>query len=101
MDSPGTAQGTGSSAQAGGKVIGSSSYRPPWVWADSPCLRRRRLGNLNTILERRGVLRVTTFPARARSKFGDDRLGEVRSTADIQVEIEGSRGGLTAFALEA
>ena len=47
----------------------------------------RLLAHRNRILEREGFLRVPTYPAGARFKFGDGRLGEVRHAADSQWEL--------------
>ena len=47
--------------------------------------RFRGLARRNRILERRGFLRVSTYPACARFKFGDGRLGEARHAADVPV----------------
>ena len=55
----------------------------------------------NRILDWRGIPRVTTYPSKARSRFADGRLGEVRHAADIPVAIAGYRGMRTAFVLEA
>ena len=44
---------------------------------------------------------MASYPASARFKFGDGRLGEVLHEADIPAGIVGNRGKLTAFALEA
>ena len=63
-----------------------------------------RLGWLerqNRILERRGIPRVATYPSKARFRFGDGRLGEVRYAADIPAGIAGNRGVSTAFVLDA
>ena len=48
-----------------------------------------------------GCRRVTTYPAPARFKFGDGRLGEVRRATDIPVGIPGSEGKFTGVALDA
>ena len=50
----------------------------------------------NRILRRGGFQRVPTDPA-----FGDGRLDEVRSAADNSADTAGSKGELTAFALDA
>ena len=42
-----------------------------------------------------------TYPACARFKFGDGRLGEVRSAADTPVGIAVGPGKFTVFGLEA
>ena len=47
------------------------------------------------------MLRVSTYPAGARFKFGDGRLGGVRLAADLPLVIAGTKGEFTAFALEA
>ena len=54
-----------------------------------------------SISERWGAPRAGTYPARARSKFGDCRLGQVSRAADIPAGIAGGRGKFTAFGLEA
>ena len=55
----------------------------------------------SSIVERRGVPRAETFPARARSEFGGGRLGEVRCAADNPAGIVGCRGEFAACVLEA
>ena len=47
-----------------------------------------------------GFLRVRPYPAIARFKFGDGRVGEVKYAADIKVGTAGCRGAFTAVALE-
>ena len=56
------------------------------------------LAQHNRILERRGVPRVATFPSKAKFRFRDGRLGEVRHAADIPVWIVGNKRKFTAFA---
>ena len=60
-----------------------------------------RLEHHNEISERTGIPQVTTYPGRARFKFGDGRLREIHCAADSLAGIAGSRGEFTAFALEA
>ena len=59
------------------------------------------LARLNRILKRRGIPRAATHPSRARSRFGDGRLEEVRHAADIPSGTDGNRGKIAAFVLEA
>ena len=61
----------------------------------------RWLGNRNSLLEKRGFRRVSTFWACARYKFCDGRLGEVRFAAGNPVGLAGCRGTFAACALEA
>ena len=58
------------------------------------------LAHRNRIVEQRGIPRVTTYPAKARTRIGDGRLGGVRHTADIPAGIAGDREMFTAFALD-
>ena len=44
---------------------------------------------------------ISTYPASARFKFGDGRLGRVRFVADVAVGTAGRKRALAAFALEA
>ena len=53
------------------------------------------------LLDRLGVSRADTYPACARFKLGDSRLGEVRCGAASPAEIAGGRGEFTALALGA
>ena len=53
--------------------------------ANSVCCKW--LGRHNSILNCRGVSRAETYPACARFKFGDGRLGHVRCAADIPMGI--------------
>ena len=46
-----------------------------------------------------GSPKAAPYPAMARFKFGDGRLGEVRHAADIEVGIARRRGALAAFVL--
>ena len=66
-------------------------------------LRNRNLllRNRNLLLGKHGFPPVLTYPARARPKFGDGHLGEVRFATDIAVGIAGCNATLTASALEA
>ena len=49
------------------------------------------LGNRKLLLGKRGLLRESTDPECARSKFGDGRLGEVGSASGMTVGIAGCR----------
>ena len=62
----------------------------------SSCLPRHK-----RIPDRRGIPRVTTYPSKARFRFGDGRLGEIRRAADTSVGAAGNRGKFTALVLEA
>ena len=55
----------------------------------------------NRILEGRGAPRVSTYHSKARFRFGDGRLGEVRHAADILVGVAADKGKFAAFALDA
>ena len=61
----------------------------------------RWLSRHNSPLEQKGFLRVLTYPAQARFKFGDGRTGNVCFAADITEGTAGAKGALTAFALDA
>ena len=50
------------------------------------------LENHNSYLRKMGFLRAIPYPAMARSKFGDGRVGEVRHAAEIKVGIAGRMG---------
>ena len=89
----------------GGVEIASSPPRPLWKLAGCLCARNRTalrfldngaaanvvclrwLEHHNRVLQRKGFLLVATYPAFARFKFGDGRLGEVRRAADASVGI--------------
>ena len=62
---------------------------------------RQWLANHNRFLERQGIEKAHLYPADARFKFGDGRIGEVRYAADITVGIAGRKGSFTAFVLDA
>ena len=55
----------------------------------------------NRLLGKKGRQKVSTYPASARGRFGDGRLGDVRHAADIPACISGSQGNFAAFALDA
>ena len=59
----------------------------------------RRLRHHNSMMGQVGLPRVSTYPAPARFKFGDGRMGNVKFAADITVGIAGYKGTFTAFAL--
>ena len=61
----------------------------------------RRLTHSNSLLGEMGLPRVTTHPAMARFKFGEGRMGDVRSAAEITVGIAGANGNFTVFVLDA
>ena len=48
------------------------------------------LAHQKRILERHGIPRVTAYPARARFRFEEGRLGEVRQAADIPLGVAGN-----------
>ena len=48
-----------------------------------------------------GFAAMNTYPATARPEFGDRRIGEVHSAADIEVGIDGRRSSFVAFVLKA
>ena len=48
-----------------------------------------------------GVLPVQPYPARARTQFGDGRLGDVGGAADIPVGIRGGQWKSAALLLDA
>ena len=119
MESPANVQADGSSLRADERRI--CEWSPPaTLKSDGQCAlmdagrvagsetgaaanlaRVRRLGHRNEISEGKGFPRVTTYPASARFKFGDGRLGEVRCAADTPAGIAGSRCECAGFALEA
>ena len=55
----------------------------------------------NRLLGRSGLQRVSTYPSKARSRFGGGRLGEESHAADIPAGIAGNKGKFAAFALDA
>ena len=59
------------------------------------------LNRHNLTLEKTGLPRVSTYPAQARLKFGDRRMGDLRLAADITAGIAGARGNFAAFVLDA
>ena len=61
----------------------------------------RWLAHYNRILERRGIPRMSTYPSKARFRFVDGRLGEVRQAADIPLGIAGAQVKFTALAPDA
>ena len=67
--------------------------------ADLSCFRC--LARHNRILERYEIPRATTYPLKARARFGDGRRGEVRRAADMPVGIAGNGDKFTAFELDA
>ena len=69
--------------------------------ATADLVRLKWLGNHNLHPERQELLRISLYPASARFKFGDERLGEVRLAAGITVGIAGRKGTPAAFASEA
>ena len=52
-------------------------------------------------MEGQGIEKAYPYPAEARFKFGDGRIGEARYAADITVGIAGYKGSFTAFVLDA
>ena len=81
-------------------VAGTDSVASSDTGATANLVGFRWLGRRNRILQRKGLPRVSTYPASARFKFGDRRLGKVHHAADIPVEIAGNKGKITALALE-
>ena len=61
----------------------------------------RWLEHQNQLLESYGYQRVSTDPPKARFRFGDGRLGEVRLAADIPVGLAGEKRKFAAFARDA
>ena len=61
----------------------------------------RRLPPHYRLLEKYGFQRVSIYPSKARFRFGDGRLGEVRPAADIPVGIAGNMDKFNAFVLDA
>ena len=59
------------------------------------------LAHHNRILERRGIPRVSTYPSKARFRFANGRLGDVRQAADIPLGVAGAQVKFTAFAPDA
>ena len=57
----------------------------------------RRLANRNSLLAKRGCCRVKTYPANARFKSENGRIGGVRVAADIPVGIAGAKGHFAAW----
>ena len=70
---------------------------PSSIWGHS----RQWLAHHNRILDRKGLPGVPTYPASARCKFGDGRLGGGRHAADVPVGIADNRGKCAALVLEA
>ena len=113
------AQNDGPFADGGTSVIATNPFLPPWIWgahflcvsldsvgvlysgAAGSHVRFGRRGNHNVLFGKQGSPKISAYPARARSKFGDGRFGKVHRAADITVGIEGRRGTHTAFALGA
>lgn len=58
--------------------------------------RFKWLGSRASVLKEFGVPRAQAYPAGAKYKFGNGRLGEVRNATDIPVGIAGGRGKVTA-----
>ena len=52
-------------------------------------------------LGKNGIPRVTTYPSKARFRFSERPLGEVRHPADIPVGAAGKKGKFTALVLDA
>ena len=69
--------------------------------ATANLVRLKWLANHKSHLQKTGLPKVNTYPAAARIKFGDGRIGEVRPAADIQVGIAGRKSTCSAFVLEA
>ena len=69
--------------------------------ATANLVRFSGLARRDSIPEKNGFPIVTTCPSRARFRFGDGRLGEVRRAADSPVWVAGNKGKFTAFVLAA
>ena len=86
--------GLRASAKSGSLVVldaGATANRICFSW----------LGCHKRIIQKKGLPRVSTYPASARFRFGNGRLGEVRHVADIPVGIPGSMRQFAACALGA
>ena len=119
MRSPVSAQESGLSEREQGGPMGKQSFPTTldldcmFVFAEADSVAAfgaganahfacsRLLERRNRILERTGLLRVSTYPACARFRFGGGRLGAVRHTADIAVGKANNAGEFTAPAPEA
>ena len=64
-------------------------------------VRLKRLDNRDSYEQKMRPPKVIPLPTRARSIFGDGRVGEVRYAADIKVGIAGCRGTFTALVFKA
>ena len=69
--------------------------------ATANLVRFRWLAHRSSLLGNMCLPRVTTYPAWARFKFGDGRMGDVRFAADITAGTAGARGNFAASALDA
>ena len=81
--------------------MGADSVALLATGATANLARSRRLEHRKKFLKLRGLLRVSTYPACARSKSGDGRRGEVRYSADTPAGIAGCPEEFAAFAPEA
>ena len=61
----------------------------------------RWLNRHNSMLGKMGLPRVSPYPAQARFKFGDGRMGVARFAVDITADRAGAKGDFTAFVLDA
>ena len=77
----------------------ADSAAAPEAGATARLARFRLSARRNRIWGKKGFPRVSTYPACARFRFGDWRLGEVRHSADIPAGIAGNQKKFTACAL--
>ena len=69
--------------------------------ATASLVRFRWLTHRNSILEKVGIPRLSTYLALARFKFGGGGIGDARFVADIAMGAAGAKGIFTASVLDA
>ena len=69
--------------------------------ATANLVRFKWLGNHNSYLRKMGFPKGAPYPAMARLKFGDGRVGDVQHAAHIKVGVAGRGGAFTAFVSKA
>ena len=78
---------------AGGRLfrVREASALILYTEATAKLTRFRWLGNHISLPAQRGMPRANTYQAKARLKFGDGRMAEVRHAADVTVGIAGNK----------
>ena len=82
-------------------VSAEDSVLAPEKGATANLVCLRWFEHRNRLLERHGFQGASAYPSKARFRFEDWRVGDVRYAADISVGIAGTKGKFTTFALDA